>query len=171
MEPELRGIIPLDGLHISRSLKKFIKYSQWTVTLDRDFDAVVAACAKPRPTEGGGTWISEPLKLVYRAFADNGHAHSIEVWNEDYKLVGGLFGVCIGGAFFGESMFSAAPNASKLALVYLREKLVQAGYVLLDTQYLTPHLETMGGIEISQSEYLKLLAPALKTKVKPLLLG
>ena len=169
VEPELRGIIPIGGLHMSRSLKKFIKRSDLTVTLDLDFDGVVKACAKPRPTEGGGTWISEPLKQVYRAFADNGHAHSVEVWSEDNRLVGGLFGVCIGGAFFGESMFSAVPNASKLALVYLVSRLSQSGYVLLDTQYLTPHLKSMGGIEIPQSEYLKLLAPAIELQAKPLL--
>ena len=163
VEPEFRGIIPLDGLHISRSLQKFMRATDMTVTIDKAFDAVVWACAQPRPTEGGGTWISDSLRQLYRLFLDIGHAHSVEVW-QDEDLVGGLFGVTIGGAFFGESMFSIRPNASKMALVHLVERLNAGGFTLLDTQYLTNHLETMGGIEMPQSEYLKLLAPTLKMR-------
>lgn len=163
VEPEYRGIIPLNGLHISRSLAKFIRRTEMTVTIDKAFDAVVWACAQPRPTEGGGTWISDSLRQLYRLFLDMGHAHSVEVWQDD-ELVGGLFGVTIGGAFFGESMFSLRSNASKLALVHLVERLNAGGFKLLDTQYLTQHLESMGGIEIAQSEYLELLKPALKVR-------
>jgi len=163
VEPEYRGIIPLDGLHISRSLSKFIRKTDMRVTIDAAFDAVVWACAQPRPTEGGGTWISDSLRQLYRLFLDMGHAHSVEVWQDD-ELVGGLFGVTIGGAFFGESMFSLRPNASKIALVHLVERLNAGGFTLLDTQYLTDHLETMGGIEISQNDYLELLRPALKVR-------
>jgi len=163
IEPEHRGIIPLDGLHISRSLQKLIRKTDLTITIDKAFDAVVWACAQPRPTEGGGTWISDSLRSLYRLFLDMGHAHSVEIWQEE-KLVGGLFGVTIGGAFFGESMFSIRPNASKIALVHLVERLNAGGFTLLDTQYLTDHLKSMGGIEIPQSEYLKRLKPALKTR-------
>lgn len=163
VEPEFRGIVPLDALHISRSLQKFMRATDMTITIDKAFDAVVWACAQPRPTEGGGTWISDSMRQLYRIFLDIGHAHSVEVWQNE-ELVGGLFGVTIGGAFFGESMFSIRPNASKMALVQLVERLNAGGFTLLDTQYLTDHLETMGGIEIPQAEYLKLLAPALKTR-------
>lgn len=163
VEPEFRGIIPLNGLHISRSLKKFMRQTDMTVTIDKAFDEVVWACAQPRPTEGGGTWISDSLRGLYRLFLDMGHAHSVEIWQAG-ELVGGLFGVTIGGAFFGESMFSQRPNASKMALVHLVERLNAGGFELLDTQYLTDHLESMGGIEIAQAEYLQLLPPALKTR-------
>jgi len=163
VEPEFRGVIPLDKLHISKSLKKTIRQGHMTVTIDQAFDAVVWACAQPRPTEGGGTWISDSLRSLYRLFLDMGHAHSVEVW-QGKQLVGGLFGVTIGGAFFGESMFSVKPNASKIALVHLVDRLNAGNFTLLDTQYLTDHLESMGGIEIPQSEYLKLLNPALKMR-------
>lgn len=163
VEPEYRGIIPMDGLHISRSLAKFMRRTDMTVTIDKAFDAVVWACAQPRPTEGGGTWISDSLRQLYQLFLDMGHAHSVEVWQND-DLVGGLFGITIGGAFFGESMFSNRPNASKMALVHLVERLNAGGFTLLDTQYLTDHLESMGGIEMPQAEYLKLLPPALKVR-------
>lgn len=163
VEPEFRGIIPLDGLHISRSLAKFMRQTDMTVTVDKAFEAVVWACAQPRPTEGGGTWISDSLRGLYKLFLDMGHAHSVEIWQKE-QLVGGLFGVTIGGAFFGESMFSVKPNASKIALVHLVERLNAGGFTLLDTQYLTDHLETMGGIEIPQAEYLKRLKPALRIR-------
>ena len=163
VEPELRGIIPLDGLHISRSLEKFMRRTDMQVTTDQAFARVVEACSKPRETEGGGTWISHTLTALYQTFFTMGHAHSLEVWQED-ELVGGLFGLTIGGAFFGESMFSDRPNASKIALVSLVNRLNANGFVLLDTQYLTDHLESMGGIEMAQADYLKLLKPALEVK-------
>ena len=163
VEPEFRGIIPLDGLHVSRSLSKFMRKTDMTITVDKAFEAVVWACAQPRPTEGGGTWISDSLRNLYKLFLDMGHAHSVEVWQEQ-QLVGGLFGVTIGGAFFGESMFSVKPNASKIALVHLVERLNAGGFQLLDTQYLTDHLETMGGIEIPQADYLDRLKPALRVR-------
>lgn len=171
IEPEFRGIIPLNGLHISRSLAKFIKKTDLTVSVDTAFDHVVSACAKTRPREGGGTWISAALKDIYSVFFAHGHAHSVEVWEDGGTLVGGLFGVCIGGAFFGESMFSRTANASKLALVHLVAQLNTAGYRLLDTQYMTDHLESLGGIEISQQAYLKRLEPALKAHAAPLITG
>lgn len=164
IEPDMRGIIPLDGLHISRSLSKVMKNTEYVVTINHCFSRVIEQCAAPRPGHPE-TWISESLQEVYEHFHDAGFAHSLEVWDSPSllpdNLVGGLYGIALGGAFFGESMFSIKPNGSKIALVHLIKRLNRNGFVLLDTQYLTDHLESMGGIEISQKDYLKRLAPAL----------
>lgn len=159
MDPDLRGIIPLDGLHISRSLKKFITNSDWDLTYNNDFPSVILACAEP-DTGRESTWISEGLESLYLELHANGYAYSVEVYDEQ-KLVGGLYGVSIGGAYFGESMFSRATNASKVALVGLVKGLNDSGYKLLDTQFLTPHLETLGGVELPRSDYHKRLKAAL----------
>jgi len=163
-DPDMRGIIPLDGLHISRSLKKFMKNMNFKVTFDVAFREVMTFCAQIAP-DRDNTWINEGIKYLYGELYDQGNAHSVEIW-EDGKLVGGLYGVSIGAAFFGESMFSRRKNASKVALVALVERLNQCGYKLLDTQYITDHLETMGGIEISRDAYHEKLAAAIALKAR-----
>jgi len=162
LDPDMRGIIPLDGLHVSRSLRKFLKTMPFTVAFDAAFPEVITKCAETAP-DRENTWINGGIEYLYGRIHEMGHAHSVEIW-EGSELVGGLYGVSIGGAFFGESMFSRRTNASKVALVYLVERLNQAGYVLLDTQFITDHLKTMGAIEISRSEYHELLKAALKVK-------
>ncbi len=160
MDPDLRGIIPLDGLHISRSLRKLVRQSNWEIRYNSDFPAIIRACAAP-DKDRESTWISEGLEHLYLALHDNGFAYSVEVFeNED--IVGGLYGVSLGGAFFGESMFSRKTNASKVALMGLVHGLNIERYSLLDTQFLTPHLETLGGIEITRETYHQKLKAALK---------
>ncbi len=158
-DPDMRGIIPLDGLHISRSLKKFIKNMTFTVSFDVAFREVMALCAESAP-DRENTWINEGIKYLYGQLFDQGNAHSVEIWEDEY-LVGGLYGVSIGAAFFGESMFSRRTNASKVALVKLVERLNKGGYTLLDTQYITDHLETMGAVEITRAEYHEKLNEAI----------
>lgn len=155
-EPKMRGIMPLDGLKVSKSLKRKIEKPEFEVTLNRDFNSVIKACS-----ERDETWISEEIQQVYGELHDNGWAHSIECWKEG-ELVGGLYGVAIKRAFFGESMFHRATDASKVALFYLVEWLKENSFELLDMQYLTPHLESLGGIEIDQKEYLERLARAMR---------
>jgi leucyl/phenylalanyl-tRNA--protein transferase len=164
MDPDQRGIIPLNGLHISRSLKKFMAKSDWTLIYSNDFPSVIRACAQP-DTGRESTWISEGLEGLYLELHGEGYAYSVEVY-EGTKLIGGLYGVSLGGAFFGESMFSRATNASKVALVGLVKGLNEQGYSLLDTQFLTPHLATLGGIEIPSAEYHQHLKRALKLKAE-----
>lgn len=164
LDPDERGIIPLDGLHVSRSLKKFIRNMPFTVTFDKAFSAVISKCAEAAP-DRENTWINDGIEYLYGRIHAMGHAHSVEVW-ENKNLVGGLYGVSIGGAFFGESMFSRRTNASKVALVYLVEHLNRAGYKLLDTQFITDHLKTMGAIEISRNEYHVLLKEALDVQTR-----
>lgn len=155
VEPHLRGILPLGGFHISRSLRRRILRGGYQVTVNRDFAATVAACAD-RPD----TWINAELTRLYLALRAEGHAHSLEVWRGD-KLIGGVFGLTLGRVFCGETMFSREVDGSKIALAYLVDRLRQAGFVLFDTQFLTPHLATLGGVEIPQAAYLALLKPAL----------
>lgn len=162
LDPDERGIIPLDGLHISRSLKKFIKNMPFTVTFDAAFSEVISKCAEAAP-DRENTWINDGIEYLYGRLHAMGHAHSVEIW-DNRELVGGLYGVSIGGAFFGESMFSRRTNASKVALVYLVERLNAASYQLLDTQFITDHLKTMGAIEIPRVEYHALLREALAVK-------
>ena len=162
LDPDERGIIPLDGLHISKSLKKFMKTMPFLVTFDVAFGEVISKCAEAAP-DRKSTWINEGIEYLYGHLCTMGHAHSVEVW-ENKELIGGLYGVSIGGAFFGESMFSRRTNASKVALVYLVERLNAAGYLLLDTQFITEHLKTLGAIEVSRNEYHALLKDALELK-------
>ncbi|NBX02852.1 MAG: leucyl/phenylalanyl-tRNA--protein transferase [Alphaproteobacteria bacterium] len=158
--PEERGIIPLDGFHVPRSLAKFMRKMSFTITTDTAFADVIRACAEGEG-ERATTWINNPIIEAYCELADRGFAHSVEVW-EDKKLVGGLYGVSIAGAFFGESMFSRATNASKVALVHLVELIKDAGYTLLDTQFVNDHLTQFGVQEIAREEYLVMLKKALQ---------
>ena len=139
VEPKMRGIIPLDALHISKSMQKFQNKTTLKVTFNRNFSAVIDACA----SNHDGTWISHSIQSLYTLLHMRGDAHSVEVWNQG-ELVGGLYGVTQGSAFFGESMFSKKTNASKLALIRLVEHLNQRGFTLLDTQFMTDHLKSMG---------------------------
>ena len=155
VEPERRGIVPLDGFHISRSLRRAILRGGYEVAVNRDFAAVVAACAD-RPE----TWINPRLDGLYAGLHRIGHAHSLEIRRAG-RLIGGVFGVSLGKVFCGETMFSRQTDASKIALAYLVDRLRQAGFVLFDTQFLTPHLASLGAVEIPQGDYLQLLAQAL----------
>jgi len=161
VEPKLRGILPLDALHISKSMKKFCKKTTFRVTINHCFSDVIQACA----TNHDGTWISHSIENLYNHLHTTGDAHSVEIWDEDL-LVGGLYGVTQGGAFFGESMFSRRTNASKLAMIHLVEHMIGRGFTLLDTQFLTDHLKSLGAIEIPQSEYLEKLKIALETNAR-----
>ena len=155
VDPRQRGILPLDGLHISRSLARHIRRTDAAVRIDTAFDAVVTACAERQET-----WISHSIQTLYRALHAAGFAHSIEVW-QDGILTGGVYGVTLGAAFFGESMFSHRDNASKLALAYTVHRLRAGGFTLFDTQFLTPHLASLGGVEIPRAAYHRLLQSAL----------
>jgi leucyl/phenylalanyl-tRNA--protein transferase len=158
VDPKERGIFPLDGFKISKSLAKTVRADRFEIRADDDFDAVIAGCA-----ERDKTWINADIRRLYGALFKEGRAHSIEVL-EAGALVGGLYGVSLGAAFFGESMFHVARDASKVALVHLAARLRFGGYRLLDTQFLTPHLASLGAIEISRDAYLKLLDEALDAR-------
>lgn len=155
INPHHRGILPLDGFVISRSLAKRLRKADLQVTVDADFEGVVTACAD-RPE----TWISHRIQRQYRNLHRLGHAHSFEV-RVGSELVGGVYGVVLGSAFFGESMFSRRTDASKIALAYAVHRLRAGGFTLFDTQFLTPHLASLGGVELSRAEYRALLAQAL----------
>lgn len=159
-DPPERGILPVGGLHMSRSMRRFLAHSDWRATVNRDFAGVVAGCAD-RPE----TWINAPLKRLYGELHDIGHAHSLEVWQGD-TLVGGTYGVSLGGAFFAESMFSRQTNASKAALLWLSGHLRRCGFVLWDTQYPTPHLASLGGQAISRAAYRQRLMQAVRRPVR-----
>lgn len=156
--PDPRGVIPLDGFHIPRSLKRALKKGGHEIRIDTDFPAVIAACA-----DRSETWISPGLLASYVRLHELGWAHSIECWDAG-ELAGGLYGVAMGGAFFGESMFSKRTGASKAALVYLVAHLKARGFVLLDTQWSHPHLEQFGCIEIPRGQYLRQLDAALQVE-------
>lgn len=155
VDPERRGIFPLDGFHISRSLARSILRHNYTIRTNSAFSEVVQRCAA-RPE----TWINGPLFGLYDQLHAIGHAQSLEVW-QDGELIGGVFGITLGAAFFGESMFSRRTDASKIALAYLVDRLRQGGFRLFDTQFLTPHLASMGAIEIPRHDYRSRLAAAL----------
>jgi leucyl/phenylalanyl-tRNA--protein transferase len=155
-DPVQRGIIPLDGFHLSRSLARHIRDMSWQVTLNRDFEGVIAGCA-----DRDSTWINAEINDLFTALHRMGHAHSLEVW-DDGALVGGIYGLTIGAAFCGESMFSRRTNASKVALAYLVAHLRGCGFSLFDTQYLNDHLARLGGVEIPRMDYRKRLSEALK---------
>ena len=158
VDPRQRGVLPLDGFHISRSLGRKIRQEPFSVTFDTDFAGVVDGCAD-RPE----TWINGPIRSLYLALFERGVAHSVEVW-DGKELVGGVYGVALAGAFFGESMFSRRTDASKIALAYLVARLREAGFVLFDTQFLTDHLKTLGAEEIPRAEYRRRLSDALVEK-------
>jgi leucyl/phenylalanyl-tRNA--protein transferase len=162
VSPEERGIIPLDGFRASKSLRKTLRKSGWTIRFDTDWDAIVDGCA----TEGkdrNTTWINGTIRKVYGELFQHGVAHTVEVW-DGTELVGGLYGLAIGAAFFGESMFHRRTDASKIAMWHLVDRLNAGGYRLLDTQFLTPHLASLGGIEIPRADYEDRLADALTTE-------
>lgn len=155
IDPRRRGILPLEGFHLSRSLSRRIRSGNHRVTVDTAFEAVVEACAARDET-----WISQRIQRLYAQLHALGFAHSVEVW-DGAELVGGVYGVTLGSAFFGESMFSRATDASKVALAYAVHRLRAGGFRLFDTQFLTPHLASLGGTEISRAEYHRLLSEAL----------
>jgi len=171
VDPQLRGIIPVNGLHVSKSMKKVIRQGQLSVTCNTCFDAVIEACAHPRPAQQeesdhiDDTWINDEIIRAYVDMHHLGLAHSVEVWDQN-KLVGGLYGIHLKGAFMGESMFSRCSNASKIALIHLVGRLRIGGFSLLDTQFITPHLATMGGIEISSQDYQDRLERALNIEAQ-----
>jgi leucyl/phenylalanyl-tRNA--protein transferase len=164
VDPERRGILPLDGLHIPRRLKKTIRQGRFDVTADRDFLGVLRGCAERTPNRKS-TWINAEIIRLYAALHAMGAAHSIECWHEGH-LAGGLYGVALGGAFFGESMFSRVTDASKVALVHLVARLRRGGFTLLDTQFVTAHLARFGAVEISRRVYRKRLDAALETEAR-----
>lgn len=160
VEPDLRGIIPLDTFHVSKSLSKTIRKAPFDIRFDTAFAAVMDGCAEAvdnRPS----TWINSTIRALYTELHDLGHAHSVEAW-EDGELVGGLYGVSLGAAFFGESMFSRRTDASKICLVHLVERLRAQGFRLLDTQFTTDHLKTFGAIDVPKAEYLVMLQAAVE---------
>ena len=163
VSPEKRGVIPLDGFHLPRRLKRTIRSARYRVTSDKAFAQVMRACAAPGPGREE-SWINDEILRLYTALHAGGHAHSVECWEED-KLAGGLYGVSLGWAFFGESMFSKARDASKVALVRLVRHLKSRGYTLFDIQQLTPHTARMGAREIPRRNYLRRLAAALAAPV------
>jgi leucyl/phenylalanyl-tRNA---protein transferase len=159
VEPEQRGIIPLDGLKVSSRLARTVRSDRFTVTVDRAFNEVIDGCAESKPGRDN-TWINRRIRTLYTGLYRLGHCHSVEVW-QGHALVGGLYGVNLGGAFFGESMFHRASDASKVALVHLVARLIAGGFTLLDTQYVTEHLRSLGAIEISRRRYRTQLDLAL----------
>jgi leucyl/phenylalanyl-tRNA--protein transferase len=163
--PDPRGIIPLDGLRVSRSLRKSGR--RFRIRVDTAFDEVVEACADPRRP---GTWITAEIRRAYGMLHRLGWAHSVEAWTGD-RLTGGLYGVAIGGLFAGESMFHREPDASKVALVALVEMLGKGADGLLDVQWLTPHLNSLGAVEVSRERYLQLLAVALQQELPAVFAG
>lgn len=161
VEPKRRGIIPLDDFHISRRLARTIRSDRFTIRTDTDFDGVIHGCAGPRP-DNEKTWINSKIHELYGELFRMGRCHTVEVYADNH-LVGGLYGISLGSAFFGESMFHTVTDASKVALVHLVARLKASGYTLLDTQFITDHLAQFGATEISRSQYLKLLDKALET--------
>jgi leucyl/phenylalanyl-tRNA--protein transferase len=159
VSPDKRGILPLDNLHVPRRLGRTLRSERFTLTADMAFRDVMEACAAPGPGRPE-SWINDEILHLYTALHAGGHAHSIECWR-DGELVGGLYGVRLGAAFFGESMFSRQRDASKVALVHLVEGLKRGGFVLLDTQFLTAHLARFGAVEIPRAQYLIKLNTAL----------
>ena len=162
--PTMRGILPLDGFHVPRRLRRTVRSTRFEVACDRDFVQVIHSCAAPRDGHPE-TWINAEITRVFVELHQLGHAHSIEV-HQDGRLVGGLYGLALGGAFFGESMFSIAPDASKVALVHLVARLRLGGFVLLDTQFVTEHLQQFGAREVPASEYLQHLDGALRCRAR-----
>jgi leucyl/phenylalanyl-tRNA--protein transferase len=155
IQPEKRGIFQLGNFHISKSLRRVILKKDYSITINSCFPKVMEKCA-----DRSETWINDDIYNCYCKLHEDGFAHSVEVWRNSH-LIGGIYGVTIGAAFFGESMFSEAANGSKIALAYLHDRLLKAGFLLFDTQFLTEHLASLGAIEISQAQYLVKLEKAL----------
>ena len=165
VDPEMRGIFPLDGLIVAKSLAKTIRSDRFEIRIDHDFEQVIDACAGAgidRPE----TWINQRIRQLFLALHQMGHAHSVEIWQAG-KLAGGLYGLALGAAFFGESMFHRQTDASKVALVHLAARLRAGGFMLLDTQFLTPHLASLGAVEITRSAYRQRLGRAVEMTADP----
>ncbi|PSC05801.1 leucyl/phenylalanyl-tRNA--protein transferase [Alsobacter soli] len=162
VEPRERGVIPLDEFNVPSRLARTVRSDRFEIRVDSDFDAVIAGCAEPAP-DRRQTWINRRIRELYGALFDLGWAHTVECWREG-RLVGGLYGVRLGAAFFGESMFHRERDASKVALVHLVARLRAGGFRLLDTQFVTPHLATFGALEVPRREYRKLLDNATATE-------
>ncbi|WP_171240006.1 leucyl/phenylalanyl-tRNA--protein transferase [Ruegeria sp. HKCCA5491] len=156
VDPKFRGIIPLNGFHISRSLARRIRNCGFSVTINQNFSGVVDGCA-----DRADTWINAELRNLYQRLHQSGHAHSLEIW-DGQALVGGVYGVTLGAAFFGESMFSRRTDASKIALAYLVDRLRRTGFQLFDTQFLTAHLASLGAIEVPRAQYRQALEEAIE---------
>jgi leucyl/phenylalanyl-tRNA--protein transferase len=155
VDPRSRGVLPLDGFHMSRSLSKRLRRGNYRIALSTDLDAVLDGCA-----DRDETWINGTIRDLTRALFDAGHAHTLEVWR-DGRVIGGVYGITLGGAFFGESMFSRETDASKIALAWLVDHLNRTGFTLFDTQFITPHLASLGAIEFPRATYRARLAEAL----------
>ncbi len=159
VEPEERGVFPLDRLVVSRSLAKAVRSDRLSVAVDRDFEAVLGACAAPAP-DRPDTWINGTIRTLYGELFRQGHVHTVEAY-EGGQLVGGLYGVALGAAFFGESMFHRRRDASKVCLLHLAARLKAGGFVLLDTQFVTPHLASLGAVAVARADYRRMLARAV----------
>ena len=164
VRPETRGIIPLNGFHMPKSLAKTIRQHRFDIRRDSDFDGVIDGCAESRPGRRR-TWINGPIREAYAELFRRGHCHTVEAWNGD-RLVGGLYGVTLGRAFFGESMFARETDASKVCLAHLVEHLKARGFELLDTQFTTEHLKRFGAIDVPRGRYERMLADALSGEAK-----
>jgi len=165
IEPDDRGIIPLDTFHVSRRLKRTVASGRFEVRVDTDFEAVIDGCAASMP-DRPKTWINGRIRRLYGDLFDAGACHTVETWREE-RLVGGLYGVSLGAAFFGESMFSRETDASKVALVHLVKRLVAGGYRLLDAQFTTDHLRQFGAIDVDRETYQQMLADAITRPIDP----
>ncbi|MGD9867209.1 MAG: leucyl/phenylalanyl-tRNA--protein transferase [Hyphomicrobiales bacterium] len=161
IEPERRGILPLDSIHVPRRLARTIRQRKFEIRIDSDFERVIEGCAASRPGRRS-TWINSRIRSLYAELFAMGHCHTVEAWREG-RMVGGLYGVALGRAFFGESMFSRERDASKTALVHLTARLIKGGFVLLDTQFVTEHLLNFGAVEVQRAEFQRLLEGALST--------
>jgi leucyl/phenylalanyl-tRNA--protein transferase len=159
IEPEKRGILPLDGFHVPARLARTVRAGRYSIRINHDFEGVLDGCAEPRPGRTR-TWINQRIRSLYRSLYEIGHCHSVEAY-EDGVLAGGLYGVCLGRTFFGESRFHRSRDASKVALVHLVARLKAGGFQLLDTQFVTDHLKVFGAVEVSRRQYHKLLEAAL----------
>lgn len=164
VDPDKRGVLPLNEFHISRSLRKTVRKRHFEVRYDTDFAGVIQACAE-KTGDRPDTWINPEIEALYMALYERGHCHSVECWR-DGRLVGGLYGVVLGGAFFGESMFSRETDASKVALVHLVARMRAGGFTLLDTQFITDHLVQFGAQEIPRDDYRALLSQAISTPAR-----
>ncbi len=164
VRPELRGIIPLDGFHVPKSLEKTVRQRRFEIRIDSDFAGVIDGCAEAREMRPL-TWINQPIRDAYGELFARGHCHTVEAWREG-RLVGGLYGVTLARAFFGESMFSRERDASKVCLVHLVERLKARGFVLLDTQFTTEHLKRFGAIDVARAKYETLVAEALQGEAR-----
>ena len=160
IEPDMRGILPLDTFHVSRRLQRTMRSTPFDIRVDTDFKGVMAGCAEAAP-DRPSTWINGQIRELYQQLFEMGYCHSVEVWDGE-MLVGGLYGVSLGTAFFGESMFSRARDASKMALVHLVERMRAGGYTLLDTQFITDHLKQFGAVEVPKSRYQLMLNDAMQ---------